>query len=237
MDGENRQPLLKWMIWVENPLFFGNIHVSCHHKLWTDVTHFRSPVAFLQARAQINGLGQRGNFPTMALPSSKLTFNGKSLFSIGNTSSNSASSIAMLVHLGVILSQTCSPSFTFRLKKVHPFWDLLICSVWDFNQKKYAKFYTPPQFNMEPEVMMVSKRNFLFWGLPFRWTMWNFGGVMTLGMSGQSSTSWGIWRSHLRHLYDESPQVGDNHRIRLGGSEIGDFCQLGKVCFMIFVGV
>ena len=55
-------PFFLWMIWGENPLFLETSMYSCHHKLWTDVTHFQSPVSFLQARAQINGLSNVETF-------------------------------------------------------------------------------------------------------------------------------------------------------------------------------
>ena len=165
----------------------------------------------------------------MALPSSKLTWlAGKSLFSVGNTSSNSASSTCY-VSLPECNTVT-NMFFIFHLpfEKSTSFWDLLICSVWDFNEKNMQNFILPRNLTWNLKSWWFPRGTSFSGDFLSGETMLNFGGVMTLGMSCQSSTSWGFWRSHLRHLYDESPQGPDNHRIRLGGSETEISVSWGK---------
>ena len=141
----------------------------------------------------------------------------------------------MLVYLSAILSQTCSSSFTFPKKKVHPFWDLLICSVWDFNKRKYAKFYTPPKFNMVSLKMMVSKRNFLFWQTSFQvkdvkfwgsndpWNVMSIQHLLRLLTITSETPLWWI-SSRTGQSSDKAGRLGDRRFLSVG-KVWNDFCR------------
>ena len=69
---------------------------------------------------------------------------------------------------------------------------------------------TPPKFNMEPEVMMVSKAGITFFeGLIFRWTMLNFRGVWQ-------------WNSHTKKK--KTADVGGKKTQDRYGPCLGSFC-------------